>query len=81
MSTVELSEEALEAAQREAARRGVEVSSVITEAVQRFVIGTDLGALLNEFRQADAANPAVLNEEDAMRVADEELAAFRRQRG
>lgn len=80
MSTVELSEEALEAARREAARRGVDVSEVISEAVQRFVVGADLGALLEEFREQDAADPEVLSEADAMRIANEELAAFRSER-
>lgn len=80
MSTVELSEEALEAARREAARRGVDVSEVISEAVQRFVVGADLGALLEEFREQDAADPEVLSETDAMRIANEELTAFRRER-
>ena len=80
MSTVELSEEALEAARREAARRGVDVSEVISEAVQRFVVGADLGALLEEFREQDAADPEVLSEADEMRIANEELAAFRSER-
>lgn len=80
MSTVELSEEALEAARREAARRGVDVSEVISEAVQRFVVGADLGALFEEFREQDAADPEVLSEADAMRIANEELAAFRSER-
>ncbi len=80
MSTVELSEEALEAARREAERRGVDVSEVISEAVQRFVVGADLGALLEEFREQDAADPNALSEADAMRIANEELTAFRRER-
>lgn len=80
MSTVELSEEALEAARREAERRGVDVSEVISEAVQRFVVSSDLGALLEEFREQDAADPNALSEVDAMRIANEELTAFRRER-
>lgn len=80
MSTVELSEEALEAARREAERRGVDVSEVISEAVQRFVVGADLGALLEEFREQDAADPNALSEADAMRIANEELTALRRER-
>jgi hypothetical protein len=80
MSTVELSEEALEAARREAERRGVDVSEVISEAVQRFVVGADHGALLEEFREQDAADPNALSEADAMRIANEELTAFRRER-
>ena len=80
MSTVELSEEALKAARREAERRGVNVAEVISEAVQRFVVGADLGALLEEFREQDAADPETLSEADAMRISNEELAALRRER-
>src|SRR3546814_1402751 len=46
MSTVDVSAEALDAARREAERRGVDVSVVISEAIQRFVVAADLGELL-----------------------------------
>ena len=51
MSSVELDENLLAAAQREADRRGVDVSVVVNEAVQRFVVGADLRQLLDEFRR------------------------------
>lgn len=79
MSTVEISEQALEAAQREAQRRGTEVSDVVDEAVQRFVVGVDLRSLLDEFRRQDAVDDGALTEEDALRIASEELDAVRRQ--
>ncbi len=81
MPTVELSEEALEAARREAERREVDVSEVVSEAGQRFVVGADLGDLLEELREQDDARPDTLSEEAAMRIAQDELDAFRRETG
>lgn len=80
MSTVELDERALEAAQREAERRGVDVSEVVSAAVRRFVAGADLSELLAEFRRRDAASGDALSEEQALRIADEQLDAFRSER-
>lgn len=74
VSTVEVSPEILAAAEQEAVRQGVEVSTVIDEAVRRFVGGTDLHRLLDEFR-ADVRVSST--EAEAMRVANEELAAMR----
>jgi enoyl-CoA hydratase/carnithine racemase len=80
MSTVELDERALEAARREAERRSVEVSEVVSAAVRRFVAGADLGDLLAELPRRDEAAPEALSEEQALRIADEELDAFRSER-
>lgn len=80
MSTVELDPRAWEAARREAERRGVDVSEVVSAAVQRFVAGTDLQNLLAELRRRDAASAGALDEVEALRIADEELAAVRRER-
>ena len=80
MSTVELDERVMEAARREADRRGVDVSVVVTTAVQRFVAGADLQELLTEFRRRDEATDDALDEDAALRLADEELAAVRRER-
>lgn len=77
MSTVELDERVLEAARREADRRGVDVSEVVTAAVRRFVAGADLQELLDEFRRRDEAADDALDEDQALRLADEELAAVR----
>jgi enoyl-CoA hydratase/carnithine racemase len=77
MSTVELDERAMEAARREAERRGVDVSEVVSAAVQRFVAGGDLQELLAEFRRRDEASDDALTEEEALRIANEELDAFR----
>jgi|GEM_PF-5357890 len=79
MSAVELSEKAFEAARREAERRGTDVSEIVDEAVQRFVVGADLQSLLNEFRARDDAAPDPLTEDEALQVANEELAAVRSQ--
>jgi hypothetical protein len=80
MSTVELDERVLAAARREADRRGVDVSEVVTAAVQRFVAGADLQELLAEFRRRDEVADDALGEDEARRLADEELAAVRRER-
>lgn len=80
MSTVELDERALEAARREAYRRGVDVSEVVSAAVRRFVAGADLGDLLADLRRRDGASGDALSEEQALRIADEELDAFRSER-
>lgn len=80
MSTVELDERALEAARREAERRGVDVSEVVSTAVRRFVAGADLSDLLAEFRRRDEASLDALSEEEALRIADEQLDAFRSER-
>lgn len=80
MLTVELSDEAMAAARREARRRGVDVAEVVAEAVQRFVVGADLRELLEDFRRQDAADPGALSEEEATRIAAEELAAMRSER-
>ncbi len=79
MSAVELSEQAFEAARREAERRGTDVSEIVDEAVQRFVVGADLRSLLNEFRARDDAAPDALTEDEALQVANEELDAVRSQ--
>jgi hypothetical protein len=80
VSTIELSDDALDAARREAERRGVDVTEVVAEAIQRFVVGSDLQELLAEFRQQDGESPDALTEEAAFRVAAEELAAVRQRR-
>jgi enoyl-CoA hydratase/carnithine racemase len=77
MSMVELDDRALEAARREAERRGVAVSDVVSAAVQRFVAGADLQELLEEFRRRDEVSDDTLAEDEALRVAGEELDAFR----
>lgn len=78
MSTIEVSGEALAAAREEAARRGVAVSEVVNEAVRRFTGGADLHRLLGEFRRLDAASPTALTDDEAQRVANEELDAVRK---
>jgi hypothetical protein len=80
MSAVELDDNAMAAARREAARRGVDVADVVKEAVQRFVVGTDLRELLDEFRRRDEASADALDEADALRIAKEELSAVREAR-
>jgi hypothetical protein len=80
MSAVELSEQAFEAASREAERRGTDVSAIVGEAVQRFVVGSDLRYLLDDFRNGDAASTDSLTEDEALQVANEELAAVRGRR-
>ncbi|HEY9558024.1 MAG TPA: hypothetical protein VIR58_14900 [Acidimicrobiales bacterium] len=80
MSTVDVSAEALDAARREAERRGVDVSVVISEAIQRFVVAADLGELLDDLREQDAGVAEPLSEADALQIANEELAAFRHDR-
>ncbi len=77
MSAVELRDEAMAAARREAQRRGVDVANVVEEAVQRFVVGSDLRELLAEFRRRDIGSADPLGEDEAMRLADEELRAVR----
>ena len=79
MSSVELDENLLAAAQREADRRGVDVSVVVGEAVQRFVVGADLRQLLDEFRRRDAESSEALDEAAAPR--GRERRAGRRARG
>jgi hypothetical protein len=81
MSMVELDKRALEAARREAERRGIEVSEVVSAAVRRFVAGADLGDLLVELRRRDETSRDALTEDEALRIADEELDAFRSERG
>lgn len=78
MSTVELTDETLVAAQQEAARRGVAVSEVVDEAVRRFVGGANMQRLIEEFRSQEAAGQPALSEEDAQRIASLNLAEFRR---
>lgn len=78
MSAVELDDNAMAAARREAQRRGVDVADVVNEAVQRFVVGTDVRELLAEFRQRDEASGAALDEDEALRIAKEELADVRK---
>ena len=77
MSSVELDENLLAAAQREADRRGVDVSVVVNEAVQRFVVGADLRQLLDDFRRHDAESSEALDEATALALANDELAAVR----
>jgi hypothetical protein len=81
MSAVELDDKAMEAARREAERRGIDVADVVSEAVQRFVVGTDLRELLAEFRRRDEASTEALDEDEALRIAKEELAVVRKARG
>jgi 5'-deoxynucleotidase YfbR-like HD superfamily hydrolase len=81
MSTVQLTDEAVAAARREADRRGVDVSEIVAEAVQRFVVGVEFRELLDEFRGQDATDSDALTEADAIRVAAEQLAALREERG
>jgi hypothetical protein len=81
MTTVQISDELLAAARREAERRGVAVDVVVAEAVQRFVVEADLSRLLDEFGRQDAAAPDALSEREAELIAAEELAAFRSDRG
>ncbi len=78
MTTGELREDDLDAARREAARRGVDISEIVGEAVRRFVVGAELHELLDEFRREDAGNSEALNEQEALRIAAEALAALRR---
>ena len=80
MSAVELDADVMAAAQREADRRGVEVAVVVNEAVQRFVAGSDLRELFREWRERDSGSDAV-DEATALRIANEELNAYRRERG
>lgn len=80
MSAVELDADVMAAAQREADKRGVDVAVVVNEAVQRFVAGANLKGLLQEFREQDAASGNALDEETAMQIANEEIAAYRRER-
>ncbi len=80
MSAVELDANVMAAAQREADRRGVDVAVVVNEAVQRFVAGADLRELFREWRQRDSG-PDALDEEAALKIANEELDAYRRERG
>jgi hypothetical protein len=58
----------------------VDVAEVVAEAVQRFVVGADLQELLAELRQRDADDPEALSEDEASRIAGEELAAVRQRR-
>lgn len=78
MSAVELDDNAMAAVRREAQRRGIDVADVVNEAVQRFVVGTDLRELLAEFRRRDEASGDALDEDDALRIAKEELAGVRK---
>jgi len=80
MTTVQISDELHAAVRREAKRRGVQVDVIVAEAVQRFVVGSNLHELLAEFDRRDATDPGALSEGEAARVASEELAAFRRAR-
>ena len=80
MSAVELDANVMAAAQREADKRGVDVAVVVNEAVQRFVAGSDLRELFREWREQDAARGEVIDDETAMRIANEEIAAMRRDR-
>jgi len=81
MTTVQISDELHAAARREAERRGVDVDVIVTEALQRFVVGADLHELLTDFSRQDASDPEALSEDEAERVAAEELVAYRRARG
>ena len=45
--------------------------------MQRFVAGADLQELLAELRRKDAASTDALTEEEALRIANEELDSFR----
>jgi enoyl-CoA hydratase/carnithine racemase len=76
VSAIEIDENVLAAARREADRRGVDVAVVVNEAIQRFVVGADLRELLDELRERDAAQEG-LDEATALQVANEELAAVR----
>lgn len=78
MSAVELDANVMAATQREADKRGVDVAVVVNEAVQRFVAGSDLRELFRDWREQDAARGEVIDDETAMRIANEEIAAVRR---
>ena len=80
MSAVELDANVMAAAQREADKRGVDVAVVVNEAVQRFVACSDLRELFREWRERDAG-PDAIDEATALRIANEELDAYRRERG
>src|SRR3546814_19586504 len=80
MSTVDVSAEALDAARREAERRGVDVSVVISAAIQRFVVAADLADLLDDLREQDAGFAEPLSAADALHIANEEIAATRHAR-
>lgn len=74
MSMVELDERALEAARREAERRGIDVSEVVSAAVRRFVAGADLGDLLAELRRRDETSRDALTEDEELRIAAWDIA-------
>jgi phosphatidylserine/phosphatidylglycerophosphate/cardiolipin synthase-like enzyme len=57
MTTVQISDELHTAARREAERRGVEVDVIVAEAVQRFVVGSDPGAIRSHAPPFSRANP------------------------
>jgi len=79
-STVELDANVMAAAPRVATKRGVAVAVVVNDAVKGFVAGSDLRELLRGWRDQDAARRAVIDDESAMQIANEEIAAFRRAR-
>jgi hypothetical protein len=79
VSAIEITEQTLVVARREAARRGVDVGEVVDEAVRRFVGGSELHRLLDELRREDADGSG-LSEADAQRIAGEELTALRNER-
>jgi enoyl-CoA hydratase/carnithine racemase len=80
MATIELDSQVIAAAQAEADRRGVDVSVVVAEAVRRFVAGSDLARLLDEFDTKDRARPDLPSEDEAIAIAVEELRAMRADR-
>lgn len=80
MSTVELTDEAMNLARQEASRRGVPVDEVVDEAVRRSIAGEDLRRLLDRFSDDDLADPSALSEAAAQRLANQELAALRQER-
>jgi hypothetical protein len=80
MAITDLEAQVIAAAQGEADRRGVDVSVVVAEAIQRFATRADLGRRLAEFDAQDRTRPDRLSEDEAMAIANEELAAMRAER-
>jgi hypothetical protein len=76
---IEFERDVLDAARAEAARRGVDVSAVVENAVRRYVAGASLVDLLERF-SAEDARTGVLTEDEASTVAAEELNAYRSSR-
>lgn len=74
---LELDEVVWGAARAAAVRRGVEPALVVEEAIRRFVAADDLEALFVELRTGSVE---VVDDDEAMEIACEELAALRAER-